>query len=127
MTFYRKYVQDETNPADDNYVDLQIQGNAGLAKWPDIKGFLMKKLVIITALCSTMIIVTVMSGFAGGFGDFKKAACERTCDEAFNKCMEAAGKVVDREGQGSYEGDIKYEAKKAACEEKLDECKGKCN
>ena len=87
----------------------------------------MKKIFITFGLCMAIMASVVVSGFGGGFGDFKKAACERTCDEAFNKCMEAAGKAVDREGQGNFEGDIKYEAKKAACEEKLDECKGKCN
>ena len=89
----------------------------------------MKKILFTAGFSMVLTVFAVTSGF-GGFAeigkDFKKAACERSCEEAYNKCMEAAGKAVDREGQGDFEGDIKYEAKRAACEDRKNACMEKC-
>ena len=74
-----------------------------------------------------------VSAITLGFGcfaeigsDFKRSACQRSCEEVYTKCMEAAGKAVDREGQGNFEGDIKYEAKRSACEDRRNACMEKC-
>ena len=89
----------------------------------------MKKILLTSVICMSLTLFAITAGF-GGFAeigsDFKKAACERSCEEVYNKCMEAAGKAVDREGQGDFEGDIKYEAKRASCEDRKNACLEKC-
>jgi|GEM_PF-4010080 len=87
----------------------------------------MKKILLVTSLCFITCLYLTTVVFGGWGAEFKRAACERSCEEVYTKCMEAAGDAVDREGQGDFEGDIKYEAKHAACQERKDKCMAKCD
>jgi hypothetical protein len=86
----------------------------------------MKKILVAIAFCFTFALFMSNGLFGAWVENFKRAACERSCVEVYNKCMESTGKAVDREEQGNFEGDLKYEAKNAYCQEKKDKCMTRC-
>lgn len=86
----------------------------------------MKKILTLSiTVISLCLITTTLTGNWGSH--FKKAACERSCEEVYTKCMEKARKAVEREGESNFESDIKYEARFAACQDQKEKCMKGCD
>ncbi len=103
----------------------------------------MKKLFITAFAAIILIAVAITFGF-GQFGlkvDPKKAACEKACgaaydkckseaeDTIFKKCMEEAGTIEDANKKSAAElgCNATKEASLLACQKAKDECNSRCN
>lgn len=91
----------------------------------------MKKLLFVLAILSG--ISLIISDYSFGQFNPKKIACEKSCNEAFdkcvNKCMDDAAKIKDAKKKKDEQDSckVKKDAIKIGCQKAKDDCNKKCN
>ncbi|OHD64799.1 MAG: hypothetical protein A2176_10785 [Spirochaetes bacterium RBG_13_51_14] len=82
-------------------------------------------LIVITSTAASLVLLSVAD--AQDLGErIARAACEKACDISYNKCMEASGKVVDRENEGEIESEMKDVVKEETCQYSKEQCLEAC-
>jgi hypothetical protein len=82
----------------------------------------MKKIIV--AIVCVIGIASLIYGM-GDSTEAKKTVCDKGCAVAYDTCMKAAQKVVDKVAS-SKDADTKKKAEEAACQKAKDYCVKKC-